>query len=54
MPKPPHKASDTDSAEIDRLVERWILAFCEAPPLLDADLMRAVLAQYDQPRPPAE
>ena len=31
-------------AEMKRLVERWITTFCETPPLLDAELMRRVLA----------
>ncbi|MFC0634438.1 hypothetical protein [Brevundimonas balnearis] len=30
------------------LAERWMLTFCEAPPLLDAELMRAVLADHEQ------
>lgn len=30
-------------AETQALVQRWILAFCEAPVLIDADLMRRVL-----------
>lgn len=34
-------------AEIERLTERWILAFCETPPVLDAELMRAVLADHE-------
>ena len=29
--------------ETQALVQRWILAFCEAPVLVDADLMRRVL-----------
>lgn len=33
--------------ETERLIERWIIAFCEAPPLVDAELMRMVLAQYE-------
>lgn len=32
--------------ETEMLVERWILAFCETPPLLDADLMRRVLEEF--------
>lgn len=27
------------------LVERWILAFCEPPPVVDAELMRRLLAE---------
>jgi hypothetical protein len=30
-------------ADLETLVDRWMLAFCEAPVLVDADLMRAVL-----------
>ncbi|MFN3352907.1 MAG: hypothetical protein ACK4Z5_04795 [Brevundimonas sp.] len=30
------------------LAERWLLTFCEAPPLLDAELMRAVLADHER------
>ncbi len=33
--------------ETERLVERWILAFCEPPPLIDAELMRRMLADHD-------
>ena len=29
--------------ETHALVERWILAFCEAPVLIDTELMRRVL-----------
>ncbi|MGZ9098710.1 MAG: hypothetical protein ACXW3O_03315 [Brevundimonas sp.] len=29
--------------ETKALVQRWILAFCEAPVLIDAELMRRVL-----------
>ena len=35
------------SEDTDRLVDRWILAFCEPPPLVDAELMRLVLAEHD-------
>jgi hypothetical protein len=39
------------------LVERWILTFCETPPLIDPDLMRRILDDHDQRRairgPPA-
>jgi len=31
----------------DGLIERWILAFCEPPPLVDAELMRRVLADHE-------
>lgn len=30
------------------LAERWMLTFCEAPPLLDPELMRAVLADHER------
>ena len=30
-------------SETSKLVQRWILAFCEAPVLIDAALMRRVL-----------
>jgi hypothetical protein len=33
--------------DIEALVQRWIIAFCEMPPLLDAELMRRVLAQSE-------
>ena len=40
-------------SETERLIDRWILAFCEPPPLVDAELMRRVLADYeDQERDP--
>jgi len=29
--------------ELKVLTDRWILAFCEAPPILDAELMRQML-----------
>jgi len=35
------------SEEIERLMERWILAFCEPPPLLDAELMARLLAEHE-------
>lgn len=38
--------------ETEMLVERWILTFCEMPPLLDVDLMRQVLEEYDRPGEP--
>jgi len=34
-------------AETRALVQRWIIAFCEMPVLIDADLMRRVLAEVD-------
>ncbi len=33
--------------ETDGLIERWILAFCEPPALIDAELMRRVLADHE-------
>lgn len=33
--------------ELERLTERWILAFCETPPLADPELMRRVLAEWE-------
>lgn len=30
-------------SETRKLVQRWIIAFCEAPVLIDAELMRRVL-----------
>lgn len=33
--------------ETRALVQRWILAFCETPILIDADLMRRVLADVE-------
>lgn len=33
--------------DVDALVEQWIIAFCEAPVLVDAGLMRAVLADLE-------
>lgn len=32
------------------LVERWILAFCEPPPVVDAELMRRLLAEPHLPK----
>ena len=40
-------------AETESLIQRWILAFCEAPVLVDAELMRMVLADIEaNPREP--
>jgi len=36
------------SDDLDRLTEQWILTFCEAPVLVDAELMRRVLADYER------
>jgi hypothetical protein len=33
--------------ETERLIQRWITAFCEVPILVDADLMRTVLADVE-------
>jgi hypothetical protein len=33
--------------ETRALVQRWILTFLEAPPLIDAELMRTVLAEHE-------
>lgn len=34
-------------AETEHLIQRWIIAFCETPVLIDAELMRAVLADVE-------
>lgn len=34
--------------ELTILTERWIVAFCETPVLLDAALMRTVLAETEE------
>ena len=40
--------------ETDKLIERWILAFCEPPPLVDRELMTRLLTEFEtaseQPR----
>lgn len=33
--------------ESEALIQRWIIAFCETPVLIDAELMRAVLADVE-------
>ena len=33
--------------ETERLIQRWIIAFCEVPIIVDADLMRRVLADVE-------
>lgn len=33
--------------ETDRLVERWIMTFLEAPPLKDPELLALVLAEHE-------
>ncbi|WP_263972982.1 hypothetical protein [Brevundimonas goettingensis] len=35
------------SQEAERLTEQWILTFLEAPPLVDVELMRMVLAEHE-------
>lgn len=41
--------------ETKALVQRWIIAFCETPVLVDADLMRQVLADVEErPDDPAQ
>ena len=37
--------------ETEDLVRRWILAFCEAPVLVDAELMRRLLAEHRERHP---
>ena len=37
-------------AETESLIQRWIIAFCEAPVLVDAELMRMVLADVEAKR----
>ncbi len=34
--------------ETEALIQRWILAFCEAPILVEPELMRRVLDRLDQ------
>lgn len=34
-------------AETERLIQRWIIAFCEMPAIVDPELMRAVLADLE-------
>lgn len=38
------------SHDADDLLDRWILAFCEPPPLIDPELMTALLAEHDAKR----
>lgn len=33
--------------EIERLTQRWIVAFCEIPIMIDASLMRTVLEEVE-------
>ena len=33
--------------ETEALIQRWIIAFCEVPALIDKELMRAVLADME-------
>lgn len=34
--------------ETTALVQRWMLTFLEAPPLIDVELMRTVLAEHER------
>lgn len=36
--------------ETRRLLDRWIIAFLDPPAVLDADLMRLILAEHDAGR----
>lgn len=36
--------------DADDLLERWILAFCEPPPVLDPELMIRLLAEHETKR----
>ena len=36
--------------ETEKLIQRWIIAFCEAPVLVDPELMRIVLADEEARR----
>lgn len=36
------------SDDVETLTEQWILTFCEAPILIDPELMRRVLADYER------
>ena len=38
------------SHDADDLLDRWILTFCEPPPLIDPELMRALLAEHEAKR----
>ncbi|CAN5249421.1 hypothetical protein BH10PSE2_BH10PSE2_01500 [soil metagenome] len=35
------------SHDADDVVQRWILAFCETPPLIDLELMTRLLAEHE-------
>jgi hypothetical protein len=41
------KDVDRMDAETESLIQRWIIAFCETPVLVDAELMRVVLADVE-------
>jgi hypothetical protein len=43
-----HMTSASVPEDIDQLIERWMIAFCEIPPILDPDLMRRLLEEVDQ------
>lgn len=45
--RPGIETGDDVTEETERLMERWILAFCEPPPLLDAELMARLLAEHE-------
>lgn len=38
-----------DDAEA-QLIQRWIIAFCEVPTLIDVELMNRLLAEHDAQR----
>ncbi|MEE2848759.1 MAG: hypothetical protein VX561_02695, partial [Pseudomonadota bacterium] len=43
-------ATETDgrmTEEERQLVDRWIVTFCEAPPVIDAELMRRLIAEQE-------
>ena len=48
VPEGRHDSSrGTVSQEAERLIDQWILTFLEAPPLVDVELMRMVLAEHE-------
>ncbi|MES2833259.1 MAG: hypothetical protein V4707_00975 [Pseudomonadota bacterium] len=42
-----HASGGDMDGETNRLIEHWILTFCEPPPLIDVELMRRVLAEHE-------
>jgi hypothetical protein len=40
--------TETFDEETTALVNRWIVAFCEMPVLVDPELMRSVLAKVEE------